>query len=134
MVHPLEDRNNMLISTQVANLASNNVFLTQAQVASVIKANEVISVALDGSPRARKRNTLAQTVIANAREKFEAFAWALALNATVQAEITFDADNNPIISDATILTATGEVWDNIAGVVTGDEIVPEPFVPPAPPA
>ena len=120
----------MLTNAQVAALAGNGSFQTSAQVASVIKANEVVSVALDGSPKARKRNALAQTVIANAREKVESFAWSLALNATVQAEVTFDADGNPTVSDATLLTAAGEVWDNIAGVVTGDEIVPEPFVPP----
>lgn len=120
----------MLNNKQVAALAGNGTFQTAAQVASVIKANEVISDALDGSPKARKRNTLAQTIIDNARTKVESFAWALALNAAVQSEIIFDENDEPVISDATLLTATGEVWNNIAGVVTGDEIVPEPFVPP----
>jgi hypothetical protein len=75
---------------------------------------------------------LAQQVIGDARSKVEAISWALALNSTVQAEITFDADGNPVISDATMLTAAGEVWDNIAGVVTGDDVIPTPFVPPTP--
>jgi hypothetical protein len=119
----------MLTNAEVANLASNNVFLTHAQVASVIKANEIVSIALDGSVRARKRNSLAQTIIENARIKAESFAWALALNSAIQAELTFDG-NNPVISDATLLVATGEVWDNIASVITGDEVIPEPFVPP----
>ena len=122
----------MLTNTQVAAVAGNGSFQTSAQVASVIQANNIISDALDGSPRLRKRNALAQQVIGDARSKVESFSWALALNSTIQAEITFDADGNPVISDATMLTAAGEVWDNIAGVVTGDDVIPTPFVPPTP--
>ena len=122
----------MLTNTQVAAVAGNGGFQTSAQVASVIQANSIISDALDGSPRLRKRNALAQQVIGDARSKVESFSWALALNSTIQAEITFDEDGNPVISDATMLTAAGEVWDNIAGVVTGDDVIPTPFVPPTP--
>lgn len=122
----------MLTNTQVAAVAGNGGFQTSAQVAGVIQANSIVSDALDGSPRLRKRNALAQQVIGDARSKVEAFSWALALNSTVQAEITFDVDGNPVISDATMLTAAGEVWDNIAGVVTGDDVIPTPFVPPTP--
>lgn len=122
----------MLTNTQVAAVAGSGGFQTSAQVASVIQANSIISDALDGSPRLRKRNALAQQVIGDARSKVESFSWALALNSTIQAEITFDEDGNPVISDATMLTAAGEVWDNIAGVVTGDDVIPTPFVPPTP--
>ena len=122
----------MLTNTQVAAVAGSGGFQTSAQVASVIQANSIISDALDGSPRLRKRNSLAQQVIGDARSKVESFSWALALNSTIQAEITFDEDGNPVISDATMLTAAGEVWDNIAGVVTGDDVFPTPFVPPTP--
>ena len=122
----------MLTNTQIAIITGNGGFQTSAQVASVIQANSIISDALDGSPRLRKRNALAQQVIGDARSKVESFSWALALNPTVQAEITFDADGSPVVSDATMLTATAEVWDNIAGVVTGDDIIPTPFVPPTP--
>jgi len=122
----------MLTSTQVAALAGDYTFRTAAQVASVIKANTIISDVLDGSLRSRKRNSLAQQIINDTKVKVDSFSWALALNPTVQAELTFDENGSPIISDATLLTAAGEVWDNIAGVVTGDEIVPESFVPPTP--
>jgi len=122
----------MLTNTQIAIITGNGGFQTSAQVASVIQANSIISDALDGSPRLRKRNALAQQVIGDARSKVESFSWALALNSTIQSEITFDTDGNPVISDATMLAAAGEVWDNIAGVVTGDDIIPTPFVPPTP--
>ena len=122
----------MLTNSQVSSVAGNGGFQTAAQVASIIQANIIISDALDGSPRLRKRNALAQQIINDIRSKVEAFSWAIALNSTVKAEATFDADGNPVISDATIFTAAGEVWDNIAGVVTGDEVIPTPFVPPTP--
>ena len=114
----------MLTSAQVAALAGDYTFRTAAQVASVIKANTIISDVLDGSLRSRKRNSLAQQIINDTKVKVDSFSWALALNPTVQAELTFDENGSPIISDATLLTAAGEVWDNIAGVSTGDEVVP----------
>ena len=122
----------MLSNIEIGNLAGNGVFQGSVQVSSVIQANTIISETLDGSSRARKRNQLAQQIIDDARSKFESFAWALALNPTVQAELTFDSNGIPVVSDATLLTATAEVWDNIAGVITGDEVIPAPFTPPTP--
>ena len=122
----------MLNNIQIAELAGSERFLAAAQVASVIQANIIISEPLDGSARLYKRNSLAQEIINNARLKMESFAWSLSLNAEIQSEVTFDSNQNPIISDSTILAATAEVWDNIAGVVTGDDVIPAPFVPPTP--
>jgi len=114
----------MLTSAEIASLAGNGYFQTAAQVASVIKANEVVAEALDGSAKARKRNQLAQDIINNARVRVEAFAWACAVDANVQNGLSFDADGVPVVADAVLLTAAGDAWDKISGVVSGDEVVP----------
>ena len=50
----------MYSNAEIADLAGNAAFQTATQIASIIVANQVRDEATDGSPRARKRNALAQ--------------------------------------------------------------------------
>lgn len=116
----------MPTNAQIAAIAGNGFFQTDVQIASIVHAGVVLSEPIDGSVRSKKRNSLAQQIINDTRAKVEAFSWAVALNSAIQQQITFDSDGSPIISipDSVVSTAVSEAWDNIAGVTSGDEIVP----------
>lgn len=120
----------MYSNAEIADLAGNAAFQTATQIASIIVANQVRDEATDGSPRARKRNALAQGIITDTRSQVNTFAWALALDSDVQNATTRDSDNVPSTPDAVLLVAALGAWDKIAGVVAGDEVIPEPFTPP----